>query len=64
MRGQQERAAEALDLKRPLGLSFHAPPEAVPAEESERTDDCEHDATEREQRARETAPAHGDTEER
>jgi hypothetical protein len=61
---QQHRAAEALDLKRTLRLRLRAAPQAVPANDRERTDDHEHDCSEREQRPGEASPPDGDAEER
>jgi hypothetical protein len=62
MRGQKERAAEALDLERPLGLGLRALPEAVPAEQRERADDGQHDRGERQDRSGQPTPPDGQAE--
>jgi hypothetical protein len=64
MRRQQDRAAEALDLKGSLRLRLDALPQPIPAEQCERPDYREHDAGEGEKRARQVAPPHRDAEER
>jgi hypothetical protein len=61
---EEEGAAEALDLKRPLGLGFDAPPEAVPPDEGERPYHRHHNAGERGQRTGELTHADREAEDR
>jgi hypothetical protein len=61
---QQHRAAEALDLKRPLALGLDAAPEPVPAQKREGADNGDDDPAEGKEWTDEPAPPDGEAEQR